>query len=152
MHIPRLVRTRLPAGVLVAMSLSANAAGVVPLTPGEYDLTTETLLPHLEEALRYATTRTHACLHEVDATSLFPLLRHAAFAGCSLVPDVETGDIVSFTLVCNNPQAASGTATFEIGARYFSAVLDVKMGGKNMTLSQRLYGPRLGSCTSTDAR
>jgi len=152
MHSPQLVRPGLPASVLVAaISLSANAA-VVPLTPGEYDLTIETMLPHLEEALRYATTRTHPCLREADATSLFPLLRHAAFAGCSLVPDVDTGDTVRFTLQCKNSQAASGSATFEVGARYFSAVLDIKMGGKNMTLSQRLYGPRVGSCMASDTR
>ena len=152
MHGRQFVRTRLLASVLVAISLSVNAAVVVPLTPGEYDLTTETVLPHLEEALRYATTRTHPCLRDVDATSLFPLLRHAAFAGCSLAPDADTGDMVRFTLLCENPQAASGTATFEIGASYFSAVLDIKMGGKNMTLSQRLYGPRIGSCMASDTR
>jgi hypothetical protein len=43
-------------------------------------------------------------------------------------------------------------AAFEVGASYVSAILDVKMGGKNMTLSQRLYGLRLGSCLSSDTR
>jgi len=118
------------------MSLSAHAA-VVALTAGEYDLTIETVLPHLEEALRYATIRTHQCLRQPDATSMFPLLRHQAFTGCSLVPDASTGDAVRFILQCKNPQAASGSAAFEVDAAHVSALLEVKMGGKNMTLSQK---------------
>src|SRR6476659_5266954 len=150
-HSPQSVRGRLPASLFAAMALSGNAA-VLPITPGEYYLTIETVLPHLEEVLRYATTRTHQCLREPDVTSLFPLLTHQAFAGCRLVPDADAADGMRFTLRCKNAQAASGTAAFEVGASYVSAILDVKMGGKNMTLSQRLYGLRLGSCLSSDTR
>jgi hypothetical protein len=145
MQSARCVPRRLLSSLLAAMSLSANAA-VVALTAGEYDLTIETVLPHLEEALRYATIRTHQCLRQPDATSMFPLLRHQAFTGCSLVPDANAGDAVRFILQCKNPQAASGSAAFEVDAAHVSALLEVKMGGKNMTLSQRLYGPRVGSC------
>jgi hypothetical protein len=134
------------------MGLSCNAATPVSVPPGEYDLTTQTLLPHLEEALRYATTRARQCLREPDATSIFPLLRHQAFAGCTLVPNAGTSDGLRFTLQCTNPEAASGSAAFEVGASYVSAVLELKMGGKNMTLSQRLYGPRVGPCPESDAR
>src|SRR5689334_9716596 len=151
MHSAHALRARLLASLLAATSLPGHAA-VVAVTPGEYDLTIETLLPHLEEALRYATTRTHQCLREPDATSVFPLLRHQAFAGCSLVPDTDASDGVHFALQCKNSQAASGTAAFEVDLGYVSGVLDVKMGGKNMTVSQRLYGPRVGSCLAPETR
>jgi hypothetical protein len=131
------------------MSLSANAVTPVLVPPGEYDLTTQTVLPHLEEALRYATTRTRQCLCEPDATIIFPLLQHQAFSGCGLVPNTELNDGLHFTLQCANPEAASGSAVFEVGAGYVSAVLELKMGGKNMTLSQRLYGPRVGPCSES---
>jgi len=146
------VRPRFLLGLLSAMSLSAHAAAPLALSPGEYDLTTQTVLPHLEEALRYATTRTRQCLREPDATSLFPLLQHPAFAGCSLVADTNANDGARFTLVCKNPEAASGSAAFEVGASHISAVLELKMGGKNMTLSQRLYGPRVGPCLAPDTK
>jgi len=152
MHSAQSVLVRLLASLLAAMSLSANAAAVVALTPGEYDLTIQTVLPNLEEPLRYATIRAHQCLREPDATGIFPLLRHQAFAGCRLVPDADVGDDVRFTLVCKNPEAATGSAAFEVGATYVSAVLELKMGGKNMTLSQRLYGPRVGPCLASDTR
>jgi hypothetical protein len=138
--------------LLAAISLSGIAATPVAVPPGEYDLTTQTVLPHLEEALRYATTRTRQCLREPDATSIFPLLQHQAFAGCSLVPSTEVNDGLSFTLQCTNPEAASGAAVFEVGASYLSAVLELKMGGKNMTLSQRLSGPRVGPCSESETR
>src|SRR6185369_5498701 len=97
----------------------------------------ETVLPHLEEALRYATTRTRQCLREPDAASLFPLLQHQAFTGCTLVPDAQARDKLRFILQCRNPEAASGSAVFDVDANSVAAVLEIKMGGKNMTLSQR---------------
>jgi len=148
----RLARPRWLGGLLAAASLSANAAAPVAIPPGEYDLTTQTLLPHLEEALRYATTRTRQCLREPDATGMFPLLQHPAFVGCNLVRKAEVGDGLHFTLQCLNAEAASGSAVFELGASHFSAVLDLKMGGKNMTLSQRLHGPRVGPCPEAGTR
>ena len=146
MHLARHLPARLLGGLLAAASLASHAAASVALPPGEYELTTETVLPHLEEALRYATTRTRECLREPEATRMFPLLRHPAFGGCNLVPRVEAGDGQSFTLECSNPEAASGSAVFRVEGGHLSAVLELKMGGKNMTLSQRLHGPRVGGC------
>ena len=142
----RKVPARFLAGLLAAVALSLHAGAPVAVRPGEYDLTTETVLPHLEEALRYATTRTRQCLGEPDATRMFPLLRHPAFAGCELLAPREAQDGLHFMLVCANPEAASGSAVFEFEPNAMSAVLELKMGGKNMTLSQRLHGPRVGPC------
>jgi hypothetical protein len=151
MHNRSCVRSQLMAILVIAMSASADAA-VVALPPGEYDVTIETVLPHLEEALRYATTRTHRCLREPDATDLFPLLAHQAFAGCILVPDPDAPDGTRFILHCKNPEAATGSAAFDVTANHVSAVVDVKMGAKNMTLSQRLHGSRVGACRASDSK
>jgi hypothetical protein len=152
MHTTRPAGPRLIAGLLAALTLMGHAAAPVAVASGEYDLTTETVLPHLEEALRYATSRARQCLRAPDATDVFPLLRHQAFSGCSLVSDAEAGDGLHFTLQCKNPQAASGSAVFDVDAGHVSAVLELKMGGKNMTLSQRLHGPRLGPCPEAGTR
>jgi hypothetical protein len=152
MHSARLVRPQLLSGLLATVSLSGNAATPVAVPPGEYDLTIQIVLPHLEEALHYATTRTRQCLREPDATGSFPLLRHPAFARCNLVPRAEASDGLHFTLQCLTPDVANGSAVFEFDASHVSAVLDLKMGGKNMTLSQRLYGTRLGPCSESSMR
>jgi hypothetical protein len=132
--------------LLAALALPATGATPVALPSGEYDLTLQTVLPHLEEALRYATTRTRQCLDAPDATSVFPLLRHQAFTGCSLVPGAQASDGLRFDLQCANREAATGSAVFAVEANHVSAVLELKMGGKNMTLSQRLQGRRVGAC------
>jgi hypothetical protein len=139
-------------GLLAATSLCDSAATPVAVPSGEYELTIQTVLPHLEEALRYATTRQLQCLHDPDATNIFPLLQHQAFAGCTLVPAAAASDGLRFDLQCTNPQAATGSAVFSIDASHVSAVLDVKMGGKNMTLSQRFYGRRVGPCAESTPR
>jgi len=137
--------------VLVGLCWSAPGAADVTLSaftapPGLYRITTETVLPHLEESLRYATTHTQRCLGTQDASSLFPLLRHEAFTGCALAEGrFQEGQSV-YRLACTNPQAASGTATLSADGTTLVGVLDIKMGGKNMTLSQRVRGPRLGAC------
>lgn len=151
MHGARLLPPRWLAGLIVAASQAGWAGAPVAIPPGEYELTAQTVLPHLEEALRYATTRSRQCLRQPDATVLFPLLRHPAFAGCSLVPAAQARDGLHFDLHCANPQAASGSAVFEVGSAQLSALLELKMGGKNMTLSQRLHGPRVGPCPESPA-
>jgi hypothetical protein len=142
------LRLPLLAALMAGACAAAGATAPVALPAGEYDLTTDTLLPHLEEALRYATTRARQCLQAPDATELFPLLRHQAFTGCALRPDAQSDDGLHFTLHCANAQAATGSAVFELDANRVSAVLALKMGGKNMTLSQRLHGPRIGACAA----
>lgn len=125
---------------------ASSLAATVSVEPGLYEVTSQTVMPHLEEALRYATTTSRQCLGTQEAAALFPLLRHEAFAGCSLQRDAVSAAEAQFVLRCDNPQAATGVAHFTLEARGFHAVLYVKMGGKNMTLSQRLTAPRVGAC------
>lgn len=134
---------------LAVVGLCAPAlASTVSIEPGLYELTAQTVMPHLEESLRYATTRSRQCLGTQEASALFPILRHEAFAGCSLDHDSTSSGEARFTLRCANPQAATGAAHFELQPAGFQAVLHIKMGGKNMTLSQRLTAPRLSACAA----
>jgi Protein of unknown function (DUF3617) len=142
---------RLFTTIIVSLAASHDGAAQTPadsitVPPGLYDISAETLLPHLEDNLRDARTRTQHCLGTQSATSLFALLRHTAFTGCTLTGRRAQGDEQVFTLVCANPQAASGQARIRVGAAALEGVLELKMGGKNMTLSQRIRGPRLGDC------
>ena len=135
--------------VAVSAVLCASAlASPLVLNPGTYELTVETLLPHLEENLRYATTRQRHCLGTEEATTLFPLLSHPAFAGCVLAGGQTVEDRLEYSLECSNPEAASGVAHLTVSPAGVNGVLEVKMGGKNMTLSQRIAGLRLGACAT----
>ena len=143
----KLAFARFFVGVCGVLSASAFGSPLV-LNPGTYELTVETLLPHLEENLRYATTRQLQCLGTEEATTLFPILRHQAFAGCVLSGGQTVQDRVEYTLECSNPEAATGVAHLLVSPVAVSGVLEIKMGGKNMTLSQRITGSRSGACES----
>lgn len=135
-------RVALPALLLGAPAFAAQAA----FPAGVYELTAQTVMPHLEEALRYATVHERQCVAASDLSVLFPILRHPAFDGCKLGNQNQQGDSIELVLQCRTPQAAAGTARLTLGADRVSAVLELKMGGKNMTLSQRVEGARQGPC------
>ena len=102
---------------------------------GAYDITASTEMPHLEENLRYATVRERRCVRGL--ASLFPILQHPSLEGCTLAGDL---------LVCANPQVATGSVRLDEAPGRISGVLEVKMGGKNMTFAQRVEAVRLGEC------
>lgn len=141
------IRAAIALCSVVAAVPAGAADNDVALTPGQYDLVAQTVLPNLEESLRYATTRSQRCLGTEPVDTLFPILLHPAFAGCTLVRQGGRGDV--FTLQCTNSEAASGSANLLIEAQRFDATLDLKMGGKNMTLAQRVSGTRRGDCRKT---
>ena len=129
------------------------AAGVLPpvcaaesMRPGLYEVTAATVMPHLEEGLRYATTREERCWSDSDLASAFPTLGHEALKGCALTDEIRHGDSVFFRLACTGRQETTGTAQWLLGADRITGRLDVRLGGKNMTFSQRVTARRLGEC------
>jgi hypothetical protein len=111
-----------------------------------YDVTVETGMPHLEENLRYAITRTEQCLARQDLDSVFPVLQHSSLAGCKLREQSSDGDTLTYALVCNGSSGTTGTATWRIGEQVIHGTLEVKLGGKNMTFFQRVTGKLIGEC------
>ena len=103
-------------------------------------------MPNLEENLRYATTRERRCLRLDDAASLFPILRHPSLEGCHLDDERRRGTSVRYRLVCASAQVASGTARLDAAGERIAGILEVKMGGKNMTFSQRIEAVRQRDC------
>jgi hypothetical protein len=103
-------------------------------------------MPHLEENLRYATTREVRCLAPHELSSVFPIMRHASLAGCSLENERSHGHAIRYLLLCARPDVASGDARLDVGARRIAGILNVKMGGKNMTFAQRIDAVRQGQC------
>jgi len=143
-------RTLLLSATLLISSLNALGKASSPseiiVTPGEYLVTAVIQMPNLEESLRYTTTKTRQCLSRENASSLFSVLEHVSFSGCSLVEKHSEGEYEKFDLVCINPNAATGSASFAVKEEIFHATLKVKMGGKNMKFSQRVSGHRIGNC------
>jgi hypothetical protein len=142
------VATRWALGALSVISaLTAVSLPASETTPARlYALTTETGMPHLEENLRYAVTRENRCLTGGDLVSAFTILKSAPLAGCKLRHERRQDDAVSYLLVCDGGHGTTGTASWRVGEQATVGTLNVKLGGKNMTLFQRVTAKPLGRC------
>jgi hypothetical protein len=134
--------------VLIASVLMHSCArdGQVA-APQLYEIVTETTMPHLEENLRYATTREQRCLEQDKLWSAFPILHHPALKDCRLDQESRQQDASSYALVCEGRHGTTGRATWELGRKQITGTLDVKLGGKNMTFYQRITARPLSECS-----
>jgi hypothetical protein len=109
-------------------------------------------MPHLEENLRYATTHEQRCVQPSDLAALFPILRHPSLEGCHLDEERRHDSSIRYRLVCANPQVASGTARLDAAGERIAGILEVKMGGKNMTFSQHIEALRQRDCDASQRK
>lgn len=146
-HWPAVPCPRRPLRLLFPIALATVSCGALagPFAPGRYELSSQTVMPNLDE-MRHITATETRCLRN-DPNALFPILRQPALRGCSLV---AAGAQDPYTLVCQTTLVASGTARIVAGTRQVTGNLGVKMGGKNMTFSQHVRATPLGPCTDDD--
>ena len=104
-------------------------------------------MPHLEENLRYATTRVEQCLTDEQLFHRFPVLSHVALQDCQLAPEIQQSEAATYRLVCSGGHGTTGDAVWRIGEHSLRGTLTVKLGGKNMTFYQRVTATPLGDCT-----
>ena len=134
---------------LIPTGRSPRAAETMPAH--FYEIITETGMPHLEENLRYTTTRERVCLARVQRplAVAFPILEHPALRGCSLRNESRRGDTVSYTLACEGGHGTTGEAIWHVEQSRIRGTLNIKLGGKNMTFYQRVTALPLGDCPAT---
>jgi hypothetical protein len=129
-------------------ALTASCVHASDTAPAHlYDVTTETGMPHLEENLRYAVTREEQCLAREDLASAFPILRHPSLVGCALREESDRDDTISYVLICEGARGTTGSATWQIGKHVIRGTLNLKLGGKNMTVFQRVTGTLVRECS-----
>src|SRR5213078_877142 len=131
--------------VLIVILLSQSALASGPMFPKLYEVTTEIGMPHLEENLRYATTRETSCLTGFNPLA-FPMLKHEALQVCHLEYEKHGGETISYVLTCVGPQETTGDAQWQIDGNQIRGTLSVKLGGKNMTFYQRITATQVGDC------
>jgi hypothetical protein len=65
-----------PLSVAASLLCTVAWASGEAVEPGTYEIIAEIAMPHLEENLRYATTRERRCLRGHELSSVFPILHH----------------------------------------------------------------------------
>lgn len=132
---------------MLALSLLAGAAaaGTPPLLPaGEYALSSQMQMPHLDEMRRIVDHHTR-CLGDDDLHGLFPVMAQPALRGCQFGFPQARDEGLRYVLVCQSARVATGTAELSRTRAGVVGHLRIKMGGKNMTFAQRVEARRLGT-------
>ena len=123
---------------------SNSAAAEWQGSGGCYEITSRTVLPHLDE-MRRINKVVEVIIEDHDANGFFPVLQSPSFNGCALVA-ANSRD--SLALICETVSAASGYATLaQTSASSLKGDLYVKMGGKNMTFSQHITAVKRNHCS-----
>jgi Protein of unknown function (DUF3617) len=141
-------RTTALMSMVVCGVLPSPGPAMQTAVPQLYELIIETGMPHLEENLRYATTRTASCINTRDLSQAFPVLEHVSLQDCRLSKATDDEASAMYELQCNGGHGTTGEARWRFDAGSISGTLSVKLGGKNMTFYQRITGRAIGACAS----
>lgn len=124
-----------------ALLLLAASAAYADPRPGLYRLEASTLMPNIEGAVR--ALEADVCISGPP----FPVLGAAgAFGGCAAVKLRGEGSRLTYALTCEGRGAARGMADYEVGAESYRGRVEITMGGKSMTMTERQSATRLGDC------
>ena len=138
---------RLLAGLGLVCAWASIALAVEIGSPRLYEMTTETGMPNLDENLRYAVVTEKRCLNTHDLSDAFWILNDVSLQDCKLVKVSEEETNATFYLLkCDAGHGTTGDAKWQIGPDAIAGTLNVRLGGKNMTLYQRITAKPLGIC------
>lgn len=137
-----LALTLFATGIGAAHAEAPDLASLLPA--GRYALASRMLMPHLDEMRRIVDEETR-CLAAADMRGFFPVMRQPALNGCAFgFPQAWPGGL-RYVLVCHSARVATGTAALTRTRDGLVGDLQIKMGGKNMTFSQRVEGRLIGT-------
>ncbi len=133
---------------IVGPAASAAGSGACALEPGRYEVDVRLELPHVENAGAGKTAV--LCVSGPDGThGLKVLSDNNPLASCPASDVQESDDALRFRIVCPGGNAATASAVYRTSANAFAGVITMKMGGKNMTMTERQQGRRVGDCPAS---
>ena len=128
---------------LVSASTVASAGDVI-LEPGEYEVQMRLELPHIEDMGVQRTAK--VCITDGGTHGIVVLSENNPLARCPVSNVKRTADELHFNLICEGHNQAVAWAKFRLWPDRFAGAFDMKMGGKNMTMTERQTGRRIGAC------
>lgn len=127
-------------------------AGHVALEPGRYEVAVNLELPHVEDA---GAVKTATICIAPDAPGgtlgLVVLSENNPLAKCPASDVRQDGDTITFKIACPGGNAAIASATYTLIQDHFKGRITMKMGGKNMTMTETQTGKRVGECAGAGA-
>ena len=135
---------------LVSAPLRHGHAGEDPLAAGRYDVDVRLELPHVEDLNMKKTTAICVVPDSGGGSrGLAVLGDNNPLSRCPASNVHQNGSVLTFDIVCEGTNAARASAFYTLSGTAFRGRIAMKMGGKNMTMSETQVGRRVGACTET---
>lgn len=140
MSIPLILTAVLGVGTYSALSEHLK------LRDGAYEVEVRLELPNLQNVPAKSIAK--VCISSKDKKSFgFTVLsKNNPLSGCSSKNLSIENETLTFDIVCQGQRAAEARATFTLGVGRFHGRIDMKMGGKNMTMMETQSGRWIGHC------
>jgi len=130
--------------ILLPLTLLGTPALAHDIPPGLYAIEYRLEMPHLE---RYAVTnRVERC---IDGERLPVISAKQAFTDCALEDRISEPARLRYSLICEGASTARAFAEYKPAPDGFTGRIFVKLGAKNMTLTEVQSGIRLGACPTS---
>jgi uncharacterized protein DUF3617 len=135
------------AGLCLAHAGPGSAVDAVTLAPGLYEVHVRLDLPNLAGAA--ASRLATLCVPDDDRAGnhgLVVLSENNPLARCPVANARQEGGVLTFDIICPGGNAASASASYLLAAETFEGRISIKLGGKNMTMTETQTGRRTGQC------
>ncbi len=134
--------------LILAAAPSCQAhAGEDLLAAGRYDVDVRLELPHVEDLNMKKTTAICLAPDGGDGSrGLTVLGDNNPLSRCPASNVRQDGSVLTFDIVCEGTNAARASASYTLSETAFRGRIAMKMGGKNMTMSETQVGRRVGAC------
>lgn len=136
--------------ILASAPLRQGYAGEDLLAAGRYDVDVRLELPHVEDLNMKKTTA--ICVMPDGSRGLAVLGDNNPLSRCPASNVRQDGSVLTFDIVCEGANGARASASYSLSETAFRGRITMKMGGKNMTLSETQVGRRVGACPETPLR
>ena len=123
------------------------AAAETALQPGLYEVTFTLEMPNvIATGVGPGTLRRCVTADDLRTGNAFGVLGDNPIRACPLKDYAISNDRVQYRIECAGPNTPFATGAFELAATSYRGVITMNMGGKNMTMSERQRGRRVGAC------
>lgn len=139
------MRTRLLLALLVTPT-GALANQDSNLQSGEYEVQMRLELPHVEDMNVQRAAK--VCITETGTHGIVVLSENNPLVRCPAENIKESAGELTFDLICEGHNQAVASAKFRLHRERFDGAFNMKMGGKNMTMTERQSGKRVGDCAN----